>query len=1292
MSVQETKLASGLEGAANVVTGPHGTWTGLEIRRSLGPAPVRQDDAGWSDPERLAAELPPGLLGALRAGSSARRDQLAEVLSRWLPATPTGWRVPHEASSRALVLVAACALAGLTGEGIRFGGCNETQLLSEQGDYSLEVSPATTKPGWPEGPVPDFTQDVADLVAASTWLAVDGVAGEAIPIPAAGGREHWSRVEHPGDGDVAAATVLDAAMLECAVEEAGLPRDSIYGPLHASGATSFDAMILAEVLTVALKRQITMKDLILAERIADLARIPATDGPPRSLRLTPEQGIFASLEALEPGTEKYRAIYAFELPPSVERGRLQEALGKVHESQDVLHRSLQVNEGGEWRVGYATSFSEVFSVRGVEGQSDVSRAANDARSQVDFVRGGAPYRLEECDHGDGSTTLVVCAHHIAFDEESLSFWLEEVGKCYDNTSYSPPRTSMYTRDAHPPSDTVPAEASSEAAVDELVVLLRRECPPASWNLFDFEHETNARAVGSLTKERRIDTESLVEVGRTSGCLPLDFVVAAFLYALSAFHQEGRPVVGMPVSLRSRTDEEKSTGPQVAIAPVWGVTGTGLAEAESPESVGAQRSAMLVRRALLRPALGRLGKEVHRSASGSLFTGFVADVNEAAALHMGGVSYGASRLLPIPPKFPCTLFVDRTRPEDWVVQLECDGAIIGMRSLEKLCSRFDEYLLQHGLRAGGNWSPAGAPPGTGQGERQEYQPQSVDEGHGVVTGEAVRKPLGAALRDVFERDFDLDEGFIAQGGDSLGAVRVANALRRQGYSLKPIELLRKDVLKDIELLGGSEVRSCAADDPSDLGAEASVPSADTFSVSRMQEGLIYESLDNPDAYRFTYVAELVDSTDVAAMRLAVEQTVAEMPQLTAVPEYDRGKALRLRSVDTWRVSRDPRGGNRGAWVDSPHFRIEYTSRNGSARHSLVLDFDHFVLDGESASIFYRRVAERYAALTNGSPVAQRDFDPTALVEFQRATLDSSEFAGRRTAAGCGARPVAPLRYVTSRSSALTIPTGDLQDIERTRSSLGITASALGVWLAANCLAKMGGLEEVGVGLISDGRDSPVDNASEAVGCVMRNLPFSVRAGEDGAREVQEKMRDAQDRETDNASIAAADLIVSFNQRPSVDGEMGVFSGIETSGRMSVGASVSFVWEVGLGEISYDPLLTSRKEPEQAWAETLEQLKASLRENDAGRSTALGRAVDGQARSQVDAVHSTIQLCWREVLGPDRDQELFLDAGGDSIAAVRLCIGLRNSGYRVRPKDVFANPSVGMLAEFLVRQLTNEAQNA
>lgn len=1254
--------------ATVAVTSPLGTWTGFELMRSL-EGREESDPNRWMDPDRLAAELPAELVRALRAGADAPHDRLVERLKGWLPSDAVCWYLPRTAGVAEARLAAACLLGGLLVEGIWVTERSASRLLTAHG--AVQLSPARlVQPRAPRvEQVEGFEDQITELTGRLAWVAVSAPegadspsSGEAADVPdARDGQSLTLATPHSGERGTPDAVV---ARFERAVEEAGLEKSAIYEPLHASGATSFDAMVLAEVCSEVLGRKVTMRELVAARRIIDVAADATPFPPVATPRLSPDQEIFAALEAIEPGTEKYRAVYSFDLPASVDRRRLRAALEAVHDARGVLHRALRMDEQGTWSVAGSVPFEQVLHSRPADLEEEIVAAARAAREEIDFHDGAVPYRIVECDRSDGSTALVLIAHHIAFDEISLASYLREVGESYDDHTRLPERIEAYADE----SSAGDARAvGSDATILELTQVIKRVAPPAAWNAFRFEEQPEEGSVGSWTQERTVDANELAAAARRQECLPMDLLATAFLYALSAFHEYESPVIGMPLNLRTAPELRGGcAGPQVAIAPVWGLTSSRLPGVEGPAAVAEARRALVAYRAVLRQFLAGVGSEVTRSPSGALFTAFMADVNEPVLMRLDGLSVTAKSLLPIPPKFPCTLFVDRTNPHVWRLQLEVDRSVLGPTTVQVVRTRLDEYLAHVGLVLDDPWR--GRPRTSMPCTNSAFSGRADDST--IVAGDdhLVVEDLLRCASDVLGRELDAHAGFVQQGGDSLTAVRVANALRKQGYQLKPIELLRRRPMREVELT----VLTAAAPIPAVTGARGG---GSLFMASHMQEALIHESLDHPGHYRFTYTASIADSVDIPTLTKAVEATVDEMPQLTAEIAY-ADRVLNLRARGNWR-RHDSR-----IWVESPHFRIEHRPSESSPRGLLVFEFDHFIMDGASAAIVFARIAEWYDALLAGGAASQRDFDPTAIIELQRGADDLKREAGRlRGSMPPAERPI----HTTTATRALSIRPRDLDALERARSLMGITASALGAFLAAQLAAGISGREKVTIGLISDGRNVPVENAEWAVGCIMQSSTLQVDTRFDGVGDVQEAMHAAQTAIGAETSMAASDIILSFNQHGSLGDGAFPFTRVDTSGTMPVGASMSIVWELGRGELAYDPEFAHAQDPAAAWEEALSHLTRLLLKGKTDM-TAVRPGDHGTAE-----VEHLVRRHWADVLG-GHDEGDFLSAGGDSIAAVRLCIALRGSGFTIRPRDIFANPSVSALSHFLAKNPTDEGAHA
>jgi aryl carrier-like protein len=69
----------------------------------------------------------------------------------------------------------------------------------------------------------------------------------------------------------------------------------------------------------------------------------------------------------------------------------------------------------------------------------------------------------------------------------------------------------------------------------------------------------------------------------------------------------------------------------------------------------------------------------------------------------------------------------------------------------------------------------------------------------------------------------------------------------------------------------------------------------------------------------------------------------------------------------------------------------------------------------------------------------------------------------------------------------------------------------------------------------------------------------------------------------------------------------------------------------------------------------------------------------------SVADVVATAWADALGVDRvDPDTgFFDLGADSLTVLRVVVALREHWPQLRVVDIFANPSVSSLSEFLAR---------
>ncbi len=145
------------------------------------------------------------------------------------------------------------------------------------------------------------------------------------------------------------------------------------------------------------------------------------------------------------------------------------------------------------------------------------------------------------------------------------------------------------------------------------------------------------------------------------------------------------------------------------------------------------------------------------------------------------------------------------------------------------------------------------------QNAEPEPPADDPGAGAVEDvlrEAWKSVLGVST-------VDPDANFFELGGDSISTVRLASALREQGYELSLTEVFRSPTLNALAPL---VVRS-------DASTEATVDASGPLPLTPVQQWFIDRALVDQDHYNQSIILEWKDEPEVFALETALEALVS-----------------------------------------------------------------------------------------------------------------------------------------------------------------------------------------------------------------------------------------------------------------------------------------------------------------------------------------------------------------------------------------------------------------------------------
>ncbi|MCS7482453.1 non-ribosomal peptide synthetase [Umezawaea endophytica] len=399
--------------------------------------------------------------------------------------------------------------------------------------------------------------------------------------------------------------------------------------------------------------------------------------------------------------------------------------------------------------------------------------------------------------------------------------------------------------------------------------------------------------------------------------------------------------------------------------------------------------------------------------------------------------------------------------------------------------------------------------------------------------------------------------------------------------------------------------------------------------------------------------------------------------------------------------------------------------------LVVSFHDSIFDGWSAATFLTELFDTYLARVAGTAPARgvlrtryRDFvaeEQAALGDagsrhFWMEQLKDAVFLRlpRRDRVEDGA----------PRSIDLPVPvrTELFDAVKSLAGDIGVTTKAVLLTAYVAALAKHGGTSDVLTGLVSGGRPELVD-AEHVLGQFLNTVPFRVRvdgAWTDLARavfareaEVFEHRRHpvaalqrghqgkplfetafnyihfhVYQRITGRSDLVYLDgrftdpfhfpLTVNARVHP-LTGDLAIVANYNTD-QLDEQQALNFAHDV------VDALLAMTSAPHArcgAWTGLGADETGSAEAIEAGTRVAVRG--DRQEAGATSALERELLDVWESVLDVDGVEvhDDFFDLGGDSILSIQVCARLRVLGHRVRPKDLFENPTVRLLAEHVGR---------
>lgn len=285
---------------------------------------------------------------------------------------------------------------------------------------------------------------------------------------------------------------------------------------------------------------------------------------------------------------------------------------------------------------------------------------------------------------------------------------------------------------------------------------------------------------------------------------------------------------------------------------------------------------------------------------------------------------------------------------------------------------------------------------------------------------------AIIEEILGGTVDPEQSFLANGGDSISAVRVVGELRARGVRLTVGDLLQATAVSALDAPSGE------SDGPGDGPEERVAPFAlipehvrdalpydvaDAYPLSAAQEGMLFHIRADPDVgvYHNTVSIRIHGGLDPDAFRVALADTVRRHEVLrTSVDELRHDEPLQLvhRHVTTPLTVVEPAPGESDQVIDeivdrerstpfelerAPLFRITLV-RVGPDVDQLIIGDSHLILDGWSWTSTLAEIVSRHNALVRRDP----GYDDVATPDRRARFADFVALERRTQADGAAAR--------------------------------------------------------------------------------------------------------------------------------------------------------------------------------------------------------------------------------------------------------------------------------------------------
>ncbi len=406
-------------------------------------------------------------------------------------------------------------------------------------------------------------------------------------------------------------------------------------------------------------------------------------------------------------------------------------------------------------------------------------------------------------------------------------------------------------------------------------------------------------------------------------------------------------------------------------------------------------------------------------------------------------------------------------------------------------------------------------------------------------------LCAAMAQVLQREaIGPEEDFFQQGGDSISAIMLCTALRRQGWVLTPRQVFMHPrpqalatLLQPLDAEADAtpgQAWSPAAELRERLAARHGDFAA-ALPLLPLQKGMLFHTLLALDqaagahathAIHGAYAAftrlRLEGPLDIDRLRQSLDAALRRHPQLAglfdvqadAEPVFlmpaqadalhwpwqlhdlsglpDDAQAPALAALQGRLLSQGYSPLRWGGMIQAA------LVRHGATRHSLLMMVHHLVIDGWSSPVLLRDLLDAYRANTARLPALSRSY-ADVMVQLAGRTLDESRAWWREAVPKltptllCEGKP--PQGAV--REHSLRLPEPLAESLRQALRERGLTLHVLMQGLWALALSAMTGRDSVVFGTPVSGRSTAVEGIAEQVGLFLNTLPVEVSLRQDQA---------------------------------------------------------------------------------------------------------------------------------------------------------------------------------------------------